>query len=788
MNVRISLLTALLLSTASTWTHGAGSQSDYDLALSLAKRTENKVWRADFEPHWLPDQHRLWYRVKTGPSTWEFVLVDAESGAIQRAPDAASLALPTLSSTTSTLEGLEARPSGRTGEETSIRFLNHLTAAVDLFWIDSQGQRHSYGQVAPQEERRMSTFAGHVWLLADSTGATLAVLEAGNDPAEIVIDGPGHPHATAPEGASPRDSHRSPDSQWEVRFADQNVQLVNVASHENIALTHDGTAQRPCHGPVAWSPDSKYFTVLSVETVEPRRVTEVESSPADQTQPKTISFPYQKPGDNLPHPRPVLVSVADRAVVPVSDSLFVYPFSPEGDLSVRWSDRSDEFYFDYNQRGHQDYRIIAVNAASGTARVLVEETAKTFIDYTQKTWRQWLAKSGELLWMSERDGWCHLYLYDVVTGALKNRVTSGAWVVRHVLKVDEQARTVWFLASGLRAGEDPYHQHLCRAGLDGTGFVQLTSGDGDHRIDFSPDGRFFVDHWSRADQPPVAELHRSDSGTLVCELERADASALLAAGWTMPERFVAPGRDGRTSIHGVIIKPSHFDPAKNYPVLEQVYAGPHGAFVPKTFGHELLPHALAELGFIVVQSDGMGTNHRGKIFHDVCWKNLRDAGFPDRIAWIKAAAASRPWMDLSHVGIYGGSAGGQNAMRALLEHHDFYQAAFADCGCHDNRMDKIWWNEQWMGWPVDESYQRSSNVADAAKLQGHLMLCVGELDHNVDPASTMQVVNALIKADKDFELLIVPGQGHGAAETPYASRRRMDFFVRQLLGVEPRHL
>jgi dipeptidyl aminopeptidase/acylaminoacyl peptidase len=288
------------------------------------------------------------------------------------------------------------------------------------------------------------------------------------------------------------------------------------------------------------------------------------------------------------------------------------------------------------------------------------------------------------------------------------------------------------------------------------------------------------------DLPPVTELRRSEDGRLVVELERADWSALLSAGWTVPERLVAKGRDGETDIYGLLIKPSNFDPARRYPVIEEIYAGPHGAHVPKEFNRLMRQHALAELGSIVVQMDGMGTNHRGKKFHDVCWKNLADAGFPDRIAWLQAAARTRAWMDLSRVGIYGGSAGGQNALRGLLDHGDFYHVGVADCGCHDNRMDKIWWNEAWLGWPVDEGYVRSSNVADAHKLEGKLLLIVGELDTNVDPASTMQVADALIKADKDFELLVMTSTNHGAAETPYASRRRMDFFVRHLLGVEPR--
>jgi dipeptidyl aminopeptidase/acylaminoacyl peptidase len=236
----------------------------------------------------------------------------------------------------------------------------------------------------------------------------------------------------------------------------------------------------------------------------------------------------------------------------------------------------------------------------------------------------------------------------------------------------------------------------------------------------------------------------------------------------------------------VICRPTNFDPKRRYPVLENIYAGPQDSFVPKAFNPTLGLQTMAELGFIVVQIDGMGTSNRSKAFHDVCWKNLGDAGFPDRILWIKAAGAKYPYMDLTRVGIYGGSAGGQNALDGLLTHGDFYKAGVADCGCHDNRMDKIWWNEQWMGWPIGPQYAEQSNVTLARKLQGKLLLMVGEMDTNVDPSSTMQVVNALIKANKDFELLVMPGQGHGVTSTAYGRRREQDFFVRTLLGVEPR--
>jgi dipeptidyl aminopeptidase/acylaminoacyl peptidase len=284
---------------------------------------------------------------------------------------------------------------------------------------------------------------------------------------------------------------------------------------------------------------------------------------------------------------------------------------------------------------------------------------------------------------------------------------------------------------------------------------------------------------------PVTELRRTDDGALDCKLESGDVSQLKKAGWQTPERFVAKARDGKTDIYGVIYRPTIFDPNKKYPVIEAIYAGPHGSFVPKEFRATYSPLKIGELGFVMVQIDGMGTSNRSKAFHDVCWKNLGDSGFPDRILWLKAAAAKYPYMDLSRVGIYGGSAGGQSTLRALLAHGDFYKVGVADCGCHDNRMDKIWWNELWMGYPVGAHYREQSNVTNAHKLTGKLLLTVGELDKNVDPASTMQVVNALIKAKKDFDLLVVPGAGHGVGETEYGARRRMDFFVRHLLGVNP---
>ena len=500
-------------------------------------------------------------------------------------------------------------------------------------------------------------------------------------------------------------------------------------------------------------------------------------------QPKLHSNSYLKPGDQIAQTKPHLFDIVERKEVPLDETLFANPWSIG---SYRWEKDSSRFTFYYNQRGHGVVRIVAIDAESGDVTALIDDTSKTFVNYAFYNYRQFLESTNEMIWMSECDGWNHLYLYDFGSGQLKHQITKGPWIVRKVDRVDEAKRQIWFQAGGIYPEQDPYYIHYCRINFDGTGLVRLTAGDGTHSIEYSPNHEFIVDTYSRVDMPPVNELRRVSDGSLVCPLEESDASELEATVWQRPERFVAKGRDGKTDIYGVIYRPSNFDPNKKYPVIEKIYAGPHGSFVPKSFSPCHGAQRWAELGFILVQIDGMGTSHRSKAFHDVCWKNVGDAGFPDRILWIKEAAKKFPYMDISRVGIFGGSAGGQSSTGALLKHGDFYKVAVSDCGCHDNRMDKIWWNEAWMGWPVGPEYAESSNVTHAHKLQGKLLLIVGELDRNVDPASTMQVVNALVKADRDFDMLIIPGAGHGAAGSAYGKRRQKDYFVRNLLGVEPR--
>ena len=598
---------------------------------------------------------------------------------------------------------------------------------------------------------------------------------------------------------APSGRTRSPDGKWQAFAEDDDLWIRNRESGATIRLTDTGTEQNTFRFDVIqdraismrysrlpeattvpdvyWSPDSKRLVALQTKVVKERKVFYVEATPKDQLQPALQSYPYLKPGDPIPERQPHLFDIEKMKSIPIDPTRFEQAWRL---TKLRWLDDASRFTFLFNQRGHQTLRLLAINAVTGDVHTMVEEKSDTFIDYAYKTYLHFTKEQDELIWMSERDGWNHLYLY-AANGKLRNRITRGDWMVRKVTHVDEEQRQIWFDAMGVKPGQDPYYVHHCRVSFDGSGFAVLTSGHGTHEVEFSPDRSCFIDKWSRVDLPPVHALRHSTDGKLITELEKADVQDWKAAGNEFPTRFVAKGRDGKTDIHGVIQRPANFDPSMKYPVVEYIYAGPHSFYAPKSFRSSYTHRRdLLARGFVVVQMDGMGTNWRGKKFHDVCWHNLGDAGFPDRIAWMKAAAKSRPWMDLSRVGIYGGSAGGQNAMRALIAHSGFYHAAAADCGCHDNRMDKIWWNEAWMGWPIGDHYGESSNVAQAHRLKGELLLMLGGEDRNVDPASTIQAVDALVKAGKDFEFVLQPSGGHGSAESTYGKKRRLDFFIRHL--------
>ena len=740
-----------------------GTLADYQRALSLRDRYQNAAIGLTDQARWVPDTHKLVYR-RTIAGGHEFLLVDAETSAKTPAFDHARLA------------AVLSTALGRGVTAAGLPF-NEFTFTSDLKRIEFQLAARPGAAPAPSgpppppwrcsldtyscaQEARGAGRGGR----GGRGGGGLA------GPVRAQFD---------VNGGEPK---RSPDGKFEAMVRNYNVAVREVGARDVALLSSDGS-EGGYYDPesLVWAPDSTKLAVYKVTPGHRRYVHYVESSPEDQLQPKHSTLQYAKPGDVLDVERPFIFHVATRKQIAVDNALFPNAY----DITrLEWRRDSSSVTFEYNQRGHQIYRVISIDPASGVARALITEASTTFFCYSGKKFRHDLANGREIVWMSERNGWNHLYLYDGATGAVKHQITRGDWVVRNVVRVNEEARTIYFAASGMKAGEDPYFVHYYRINLDGTGLLPLTPAEATHTVVFSDDGKHYADTYSRIDAAPVTELRRTDDAALLSTLERTDITALTNAGWKPPEVFVARGRDGRTDIWGVIVKPANFDPAKKYPVIENIYAGPQSSFVPKSFAAYNGMQAQAELGFVVVQIDGMGTSHRSKAFHDVAWKNLKDAGFPDRILWHRAAAAKYAWYDLSRVGLYGTSAGGQNALGGLLFFPDFYKVAVSAAGCHDNRMDKIWWNEQWMGWPIGREYGESSNVDNAYRLQGKVQLVVGEMDQNVDPASTFQVVNQLIKHNKDFELLVIPGAGHGNGGA-YGEHKRFDFFTRHLLGQTP---
>ena len=697
---------------------------------------QQPVFQSSLDPHWLSGGERFWYR-RDGPGgTQEFIGVDAVRGRKQPAFDHARLAA-SLTQATGTL-----------CEAASLPF-STIEYTPDASAIDFP-------------------IGNQLWQCDLSTYLCT----------RIAAIAPEQTEAAAPTPKAPTNgSLLSPDGRWAAFIQDANVR-VRATDGTESALTQTGTAAQP-FGELNWAPDSRTLAAFQINPAVIKDVYMVESSPPDGgTRGVLHAHPYAQPGD--PN-----TTYALRLCDPAAKTSVPARIEPNdfGDVpALHWSVDGDTVLYEKTERGHQRFRVFAVHTRSGETRTVIDERAKTFIN-TSHAYSYTTQDGREIIYASEQDGWRHLYLVDALTGA-QRQITQGEWVVREVDRVDEAARQIWFQASGKNPGQDPYLIHFYRIGFDGAGLVALTTEDGSHSLQFSPDRAYCIDTYSRADLPPVHTLRRSSDGFLLCPLETADVSALSAGGWNAPKVFRAKGRDGSTDIWGLVFRPSRMNPALSYPIIENIYAGPHDSFVRKTFAVRDAMQSLADLGFIVVQCDGMGTRNRSKAFHDVCWHNVKDAGLPDRIAWMKALALKYPYCDTRRVGIYGTSAGGQSAAGALLFHPEFYRVAVASCGCHDNRIDKQWWNEQWMGYPVGPWYADNSNITHASALRGRLLLIVGELDTNVPPESTLRFADHLIKAGKDFDLLVLPGLDHTSGGA-YGERRRRDYFLRHLLGVEP---
>ncbi len=602
----------------------------------------------------------------------------------------------------------------------------------------------------------------------------------------------------------------SPDRKWEAFVKDYNVYVRPRNGKDSVQLTTDGVQYwaygggdprpsellrkhpRPRRPMIRWSPDSKK---IAVDRPDERGVELMYYISATSQRPKLFSQPYALPGDTIiPRPAFHIIDVASRQNVAVSAPPQSIRLSFAGTArDSGWAPGSDRIYATYFSRGSKAVYLIAADPATGEWRTVIGDSAKTFVEFAQADRPSWHVThdGSELIWWSERDGWAHLYLVDVATGRVKNQITSGPWAVGAVQSVDEKARQIYFTARGREPGRNIYYSHLYRVGFDGSGLTLVTPEDAHHAISFSPSGAYFVDSYSRIEKPPVTVLRAAPDGRVIRTLEEADVSRLAAAGWHPAEVFSVKARDGITDIYGVLYLPPDLDSTKKYPIISHIYPGPQvgsvGRWEFKSGGEDF---SLAALGFVVIQLDHLGTPLRSKAFHDNYYGNFGDNGLPDHIAAIKQLAARYPFIDLDRVGIYGHSGGGFASTDAILRYPDFFKVAVSGAGNHDNRTYNIYWAEKYQGLLERDTLRKTDNFAASANkgmaknLRGHLLLMHGDMDDNVNPANTIQVVDALIRANKSFDLIIAPNRNHGLNE-PYFIRRRWDYFVQYLLGETP---
>ena len=703
-----------------------------------------------------------------------------------------------------------ARPSGSDAADagagrwdvTPLVLLNRTGRPVSLSTVGADGVRYPFidsfddhGAGSP-----FAVWAGSVMAATDPAGRSLGQWLVTRDGGQLVVDPPPTTEpATRPatQPAAPAaTAATSPDGRWVV-FPRDGELWARDQQHGGAEVRLDQDGRVPGDGYdtdfVNWSPDGS--AVVGFRTVGggvTRYVALPRPPSADPAVAPVEWVPTVQAGDAMAHYELRLFRVGHKSGLWHAVTITAADLTGVGAVTAaNWAPDGTRFQFGCTDRGHQRLAVWSVDAGTGAARPVVDERSRSFIlgiASDHLPYQDW--GSNHLLLASEREGRNALYLYDTRAGRLLDRVTPGRCVVQpwdaRVDAVNGGDESVYFRAAGVDPEQDPYYVHVCRATLDGSGFADLTPADGTHAVQDSPDGRFYLDTYSRVDLPPATDLRRYGDGSLLCHLEQADDHELLATGWRYPERFTAKGRDGTTDIFGVIYRPSNFDPKKRYPVVEDIYAGPTQFSVPKAFTPYTYAMSIAELGFVVVQIDGMGTPGRGKAFHDVCWHNLGDCGLDDRVAWIRAAAAKHPEMDLSHgVGVEGGSFGGYAAVRALEAHPELYTVAVAQDGCYDPRLYRQWYVEQWMGWPLGPWYDAASAATTVGNIRGKLLLISDQMDRNVDPAATRELVAALEAAGKDFDLVTVPDGDHmGGGD--YVDRRRKDFLVRHLMGVEPR--
>jgi dipeptidyl aminopeptidase/acylaminoacyl peptidase len=769
MNQRVCRLAAILLSVASASAQQKFTSADYARAERLmGYKTTPLVFRSGVRPNWLPDE-RFWYRITTAEGA-EFVLVDPAKGTRTPAFDHVKLAAALSAAT------------GRTYRAGDLPF-----------------QEIEYSD----DGQSITVQAGGRWKCGVN-GAKCVSAEGTAGSA-----GRGDRGGRGGRGGAAALDVLSPDKKHAAFIRDSNLWVRDTATGKESALTTDGvkdfgyatdnagwaSSNRPI---VLWSPDSKRIATFQQDQ---RGVGEMYLVETKVGHPTLRTWKYPLPGDEV-------VTTIQRVTIDLDGPRVVrIQLPPDQHRStlcdnvacrggewadVQWDKEGSRLAFVSTSRDHKEEVLRIANPTTGAVHDVLEEKVPTFFESGngRVNWR-FLPDSKEFIWFSERDNWGHLYLYDSETGKLKNQITKGDWNVTQLLRVDEKSRQLYFLGVGREKGRDPYFIHFYRIGFDGSNLTLLTPEDGNHEVTLSASGKYFVDSYSKPDVPQVAVL-RDDSGKVLAQLEQADITRLTATGWKPPTSFTVKARDGVTDLYGLMFKPTNFDPSKRYPLINHIYPGPQtGSVGSRSFSASRADcQALAELGFIVVEIDGMGTPWRSKKFHEAYFGNLGDNTLPDQVTGMKQLAQRYPWIDIDRAGIYGHSGGGYATAGAMFHYPDFFKVGISEAGNHDNREYEDDWAEKWQGLLKTNAdgttnYDNQANQLVAKNLKGHLLLAHGTMDNNVPPYNTLLVVNELIKANKDFDLLLLPNRNHGFGAEAYMVRRRWDYFVRYLLGAEP---
>ena len=740
---------------------------DYQKAESfMSYNTQRFIDRGSISPNWLPGD-KFWYRTLTSDGS-EFILVDPSKRSRTVAFDHKKLA-NSLSSAT-----------GRVYSPSMLPF--------QAFRFSTDDKSISFRADGKQWKCDLQNYT----CMLDT------FLQVGN--------------TQRSEGGGFRGGRgievTSPDGKSAAFIKDYNLWIKDIKTNEQKQLTIDGIKDfgyatdnagwKSSDGPVLrWSPDSKKIATFKQDQ---RNVGDMYLATTNVGHPTLRAWKYPLPGDkDIPMIQRVIIEVDAPKIIVFNIPPDPHRASLSDDISssgtfddVNWSTDASELAFLSTSRDHKQEKFRIANAITGEVREVFEENVPTQYESGQGAinWR-YLSNTKEIIWYSERDNWGHLYLYDATTGKIKNQITKGNWVVTRLVKVDEKNRVLYFMANGIQT-ENPYFAQFYKIGFDGKNLTLLTPGAGTHQVSFSPSENYFIDSYSKPDVPAVTVL-RDMNGKQITELEKTDVSRLKATGWKPPTPITVKASDGKTDLYGLMFTPSNIDPKMKYPVIDYIYPGPQSGSVG-SWGFSASRgdnQSLAELGFVVVLIEGSGNPNRSKSFHDMYWPDMSTNTLPDQVAGIRQLAQKYSYLDTNHVGIWGHSGGGFATAAAMFRYPDFFKVGIAESGNHDNRNYEDDWGERYIGLLTKgadgkDNYEAQANQTYAKNLKGKLMLAHGMMDNNVPPYNTMLVVDALTKANKDYDLVVFPNAGHGfGADSPYMMRRRWDYFVKNLLGKEP---